>query len=401
MTVELKPLGNACNLNCTYCYEEPLRLAGNTKTSKTYDLDVMLHIAESKNESVAVFGGEALLVPIKDLEKIFQYSYNKFGYASVQTNGSLITQKHVELFKKYNVSIGISIDGPNDLNSLRVSGQKNKTTDELTQQTMRNISLLRENGISVSIIITLHKLNGTRDKLPRLLHFIKWLQENGIYHGNIHTMEVDSAEAAKHSLSEEENEWAFLELAKFFDENKSLKYTPFVEIESMMFNQIGSICLFNSCDPMNTQSVYGIEGNGAISNCGMVNKEGIEWHKADDQNYMRDILLYQTEQEFGGCKGCNYFLLCNGYCNGSALNGDWRNRTEFCSTLIKLFAHYETKVERLNLVPLSKNPFLHDMEEEYIYHLMQNKRLTLPELTSLYFMNEAEIISNKDVEECL
>lgn len=386
MAVELKPLGNACNLNCTYCYQDPMRRAGNTMASKTYDLDLMLKIAREsgiKNDYYVLFGGEPLLLPKKDLEIIFKESYELNGGTSIQTNGSLIEDEHIELFKKYNVHVGVSIDGPNDLNDLRVSKQKNKSTRELTEATINNLLKLVRNNISCGVIITVHKLNGTKEKLPRLLNFISWLGNIGIRGGNIHMLEVDSKEASEYFLTTEENTWAFLELAKFFDrpENKDLEFHPFVEMELLMRSDDSkSHCIWNSCDPMNTGAVYGIEGNGQLSNCGMVNKEGIEWTKADDRSFIRDLVLYQTPQDKGGCKDCPFFVLCNGYCTGAAIDNDWRNRTYHCNTVKAVFQYYEEKIEKEGGVPFSKRPDRAYIEELYIESIMNSDtRLTLSE----------------------
>lgn len=387
MTLELKPLGNSCNLGCIYCYQEPMRNAGNVRTTNKYDLDEMMKKADESGQThngYAIFGGEALLLPIKDLEYLFKNSYEKYGRGSIQTNGSLITDKHVELFKKYNIDVGMSVDGPNELNDLRVPVSKKQKVEDLTKASMTAIQKLVMNGVSLGIIITVHKLNGTGDNLDRLLNFLEWLRDIGVVGGNIHMLEVDSPEAASYSLTPEENINAFIKLAEFFDreENKHLVFEPFRELERMMEgdNTLAS-CIWNSCDNMNTQAVYGIEGNGQLSNCGMVNKEGIEWSKDSSNEYLRDIVLYQTSHEQNGCKGCPFFLMCNGYCNGSTIDGDWRNKTIFCSTLKKMFAYYEKKVEDKGMVPFSKHPYRFIMEENYISSIInEGTRKFIPQL---------------------
>lgn len=388
MTLEFKPLGNSCNLGCTYCYQEPMRKAGNVRASKSYDLDLMIKIADEADYTVdhfTLFGGEALLLPKKHLEVLMKASFERFGKVSLQSNGALIDDEHIELFKKYNALVGISIDGPNDLNNMRMSVQKNKSTQDLTSSTMSNLQKLANNQIPTGIIITVHKLNGTKEELPRLLNFIKWLGDIGIKGGNIHMLEVDSKEASDHCLSSEENEYAFLELAKFFDrpENQDLYYQPFREMENMQESSTEANCIWRSCDPMNTQSVYGIEGNGQLSNCGMVNKEGIEWTKAEDNSYMRDIILYQTPDEKGGCKGCEYFLMCNGYCPGSSMDSDWRNKTYYCSSLKKMFKYYEQKVENKGITPLSKRADRVDLETIFFNNLMTNNRPNIREMEKM------------------
>jgi len=273
-----------------------MREAGNTRASKTYDIDKMLEIAENSgiDDIYTVFGGEALLLPKKDLEKILRASYLKKGEASVQTNGSLIDDDHIKLFKKYNVHVGISIDGANELNAMRESIMKNKTTEELTNATVNNLLKLAQNGISSGVIFTVHKLNGTGENLTRLQNFIRWLGDIGIKGGNLHMLEIDGEEASDYLLTSEENTEAFLRMAEFFDrpENHDLMYHPFKALEEMMKGDDSDAhCIWKSCDAMNTGAVHGIEGNGQISNCGMVNKEGIEWTKADDTSRVRDLIL--------------------------------------------------------------------------------------------------------------
>ena len=79
-----------------------------------------------------------------------------------------------------------------------------------------------------------------------------------------------------------------------------------------------------------TRAVQGIEGTGRLSNCGRTNKDGVDFVKAATPGYERYIALYQTPQDQGGCSGCRFFIFCKGQCPGTAMNGDWRNKTEHC-----------------------------------------------------------------------
>jgi uncharacterized protein len=301
----------------------------------------------------------------------------------------LITPEHARIFKEYNVKVGVSIDGPADLNSLRVPTNKRLSVDDMTKKTMDALQILSQHEVYAGIILTVHKLNGMPDKLPRLMNFIRWLGDLGHMSGNIHTLEVDSEVAKQYCLTPEENEHAFIQLAEFFDQHTDLFYDPFREMELMMKgNNDTANCIWKSCDSMNTGAVYGIEGNGQLSNCGMVNKEGIEWTKANDTSYVRDLILYQTEHEYGGCKGCPYFVACNGYCPGSSIDGDWRNKTTYCSSLKKMFAYYETKVESQGIVPYSKRPGRERMEEIYINEISSGR--PKPTMTQLADMVGAE-----------
>ena len=74
-----------------------------------------------------LFGGEPLLVPIADLEELWRWGLEKYGRNRVQTNGALINDEHVRLFRQYKVDVGISIDGPGELNDARWDGSLEKT----------------------------------------------------------------------------------------------------------------------------------------------------------------------------------------------------------------------------------------------------------------------------------
>ena len=67
MSIELRPLGVKCNIQCQYCYQNPERDAGNILNS--YDLEKIFPALERDGRPFTFFGGEPLLVPIADLER--------------------------------------------------------------------------------------------------------------------------------------------------------------------------------------------------------------------------------------------------------------------------------------------------------------------------------------------
>jgi uncharacterized protein len=69
------------------------------------------------------------------LEKLWKWGFDKYKSNGIQTNGSLINDQHIELFKKYNVHVGISIDGPDELSDARWYGTL-ETTRKKNQLTL-------------------------------------------------------------------------------------------------------------------------------------------------------------------------------------------------------------------------------------------------------------------------
>lgn len=335
----------AAGLATHNCYQEPVREAKNIKAK--YDMDEMkrqIDLIKPHSNSLNLFGGEILLMKEKDLEELFKYGYEAFGNCSIQTNGALINDNHIRMFKEYNVTVGFSVDGPNELNDLRKHRGNPKKTRQSTQATMDNILKVQQNGIHAAVIITIHRENATPERLPRLINFIRWLGDIGINEGNIHTLERESTMSTQdYVLTPEENVWAFTELAKFHEANPDLNWNPFRDIKKVIFNEDDTnvLCYWKKCDPLNTQAVYGIEGDGAISNCGRAYKEGINWTKASDTFYGRYISFYYTPQDMGGCQGCRFWSICGGSCPGESMKGDYRNKTEHCSTQKAMLGMYE------------------------------------------------------------
>ena len=77
---------------------------------------------ERAGSHFTIFGGEPLLVPEHVLEELWAFGLERFGRNGIQTNGTLINDRHIAFFKRYSVSVGISVDGPDDLNDVRWAG---------------------------------------------------------------------------------------------------------------------------------------------------------------------------------------------------------------------------------------------------------------------------------------
>jgi uncharacterized protein len=69
MTVEVRPLGVGCNIQCQYCYQNPARDAGNVPHG--YDLDRIKAAIVEEGGDFSLFDGEPLLVPLADLEALW------------------------------------------------------------------------------------------------------------------------------------------------------------------------------------------------------------------------------------------------------------------------------------------------------------------------------------------
>jgi uncharacterized protein len=330
-------------------------------------MDLMKAAVEREGGPFTLFGGEPLLLPEKDIEELWAWGFQRYGRNSVQTNGVLINDRHIELFKQYNVSVGISIDGPGELNDVRWVGTLERTR-EATAKTERAIARLCHAGLPPGLIVTLHRGNAVGERLERLLNWFRSLEALGVRKARLHILEVDDERVREaHALTLEENLDAFGAFLELESELTTLELDVFADMRALLLGEDeGTGCVWNACDPHTTRAVRGVEGTGQASNCGRTNKEGIDFVKADTEGFERYLALYQTPQEYGGCQSCRFFMMCKGQCPGTAIDGDFRNRSEHCALWMTLFERLESDLLEEGREPLSVSPERERLERAYL-----------------------------------
>jgi uncharacterized protein len=398
MGIELRPLGVACNLACHYCYQNPQRDAGNQRM--TYDLDKMKAAALRIGGPFTLFGGEPLLMRFEDLENLFAWGLETSGGSSIQTNGILIEDRHIDLFRHYKVSVGISIDGPGQLNDARWHRGLEKTRQS-TALVENAIERLCRDYEAPGLIITLHKGNATAEKLPIMADWVRRLHSIGVRSVRLHLLEVDHASIRETlALSARENVQALQAFAEVQTSLPGMYFDLFDEMEALLDGRDQNVgCTWRACDPYTTEAVQGIEGNGQSSNCGRTNKEGIGFIKARTTGYERYLTLYRTPQDENGCKGCRFFLMCKGQCPGTAIDGDWRNRTEHCEEWKQLFRTIERRMVSAGKIPLTIQPLRFDLEERQIQAWESGENPSISRLLADWYQEqrgESDIIDRAD-----
>lgn len=164
-SIIVKPVGAACNLNCTYCY---YRSKNSSRKIAVMADDVLEQYVRSiitihGSKAVIEFawhGGEPTLAGLNFFAKAvsLQHKYGKGRHIlnTFQTNGTLLNDEWCRFFAENHFRIGISIDGPEQLhNAYRVSfggqGSFNKV--------MNGIDLLKKHGVSYNTLTTVNVIN--------------------------------------------------------------------------------------------------------------------------------------------------------------------------------------------------------------------------------------------------
>ncbi len=140
---------NRCNLSCRYCYmdscEKGVDMGWNI-------LETAIGLAASKRVTrIQITGGEPLLAKpqVKFLIETASKMKNRPAI-SIQTNGTLIDESWAAFFKQHEVEIGISIDGPPEINSY-IRGQSGNV--------LRAMGIIQKAGIDFGVTAVVTKYN--------------------------------------------------------------------------------------------------------------------------------------------------------------------------------------------------------------------------------------------------
>lgn len=147
-----------CNLKCLYCYSSE-----NSSNAPIMPESIALKATElvfrhTKREKIAInfHGGEPLLAPMEWYDTVsnsmeaLSKKYKKKAYLRMQSNATLINEKVIQTLTRYNVQVGVSIDGPPEINFLS-RGDRSLS--------YRGAELLKSAGLLGGIIVALNRYN--------------------------------------------------------------------------------------------------------------------------------------------------------------------------------------------------------------------------------------------------
>lgn len=119
----VKPVGGDCNLNCAYCYF--IQKMAKTPQGIIMPTNVLRELinqtcAVQKKVEFIWHGGEPILAGMNFYQQAlkFQMPWIDKGaeiYNSIQTNGTLFTDEWLMFLQQNHFSVGLSIDGPEEL----------------------------------------------------------------------------------------------------------------------------------------------------------------------------------------------------------------------------------------------------------------------------------------------
>lgn len=164
-------LTNDCNLRCKYCYAE----GGKKNEYMNFNIaETALQIPQNKNFNIQLAGGEPLL-NFGLIKRLYEEVKNKYPKVkiSMQTNGTLITKDIAKKLKEMNISLGISLDGPPQINE-QLRGKTKEVVDGLKN--------LAEEGVIVNLNCVVNNIN---------INYLSQLIDFAHYIGNVNGIGLD------------------------------------------------------------------------------------------------------------------------------------------------------------------------------------------------------------------
>lgn len=180
-----------CNIACRYCY------LSSRHVSVRMSPDICRHVAASlvpveQRVDLVWHCGEPLACGIDHLEQLFEpFEALRAGHAiqhSIQTNATLIDASWCEFFRKFDVSVSVSVDGPPEMNGERIDRRGVNTIDKC----LEGVGLLKDNAIPFNTISVV-----TEQSIRRAPEIYEFLVELGPTSAAFNVLELDGASSVR------------------------------------------------------------------------------------------------------------------------------------------------------------------------------------------------------------
>lgn len=162
-----------CNINCRYCYlpRRTDKTVMQQSTVRALFEQVFASGWASEELTIIWHAGEPLVVPPAFYESAFQAIAalcpgSVHVRHSMQTNGMMLSTEWCDLFKRWRVGVGVSIDGPRRFNDAH---RLTRTGGSTFDQALAGIRLLRREGVPFHVISVLSQ--NSMDAPQELLDF--------------------------------------------------------------------------------------------------------------------------------------------------------------------------------------------------------------------------------------
>ena len=373
----------ACNFACEYCSEgdkKPSELSEQIFQKLIDELPQLLEHKQDDCVNILWHGGEPLLWGREKLIACMEYAEQKLKKYHLefimQSNGYLIDDAFMEMFQRFHVRVGISLDGYPELHNIN---RPLKDGTQTFNKVWNNIQRLRDNHLGGSILMVLNTENVDGGKL------FKFLEDNEVV-CKINPL-IPCGRASKREVKKISQGYIALLQYLFEKAVESQKKIVIEPIDSIMDAIISgstlSECSYNgNC----SQSILCLYSDGKIGFCGRDSEKEKYVYGDLQKNSLMDLYNCEIAQKVRvrdsylkahNCRNCSVWDLCHGGCTFEALNhwGDMNMPFPYCEERRELLKYLQT-----HGLDLLKKRLIREKKEQRI-RLEEKKRL-LKEVTA-------------------
>ena len=335
-----------CNLRCKYCFADCGPFKGEDMTEDVMDatIDSMLSMPQVKVITFEFQGGEAstnVSGMRKFIEKVenVKVNYNKLVKYRTEINCISVTEELISLVKDFNVSVGVSLDGPKYMTDLtRVDINGNGAYDRIE----KGIKKLRDNGIYIDgAVCTIGQHNVY---YPRQL--MQYFDEIGM---NFKPRPVNILGREKeNNLTTKPGEWfkCFKQMHEIKDEVDVENFSVHIFEENVYTPIRDYICLRYPCGA--ARELVSVNPNGDVFPCDGFKGEkkfvmgNVLEEKIEDMLKKPDIvkLRNRTASSIEKCSKCMFRGMCCSCCYSAyGKFGDIYREDPHCADRRKIYVY--------------------------------------------------------------
>lgn len=355
-------IASRCNLDCSYCYEYNMGDDSWKTMPKFMSFETMSLVVDRiknhsnkydfDNISISLHGGEPLLVGIARFEKYIDIiKTNLPGYRlsiGVQSNAILIDKTFIDFFEKNEIYVGISYDGPpeiNDKNRYYHNGKGSAKDVEIA------LKLLSNSNIFSGILTVIDVNSNPIDTWHYLSNFSPPVIDFLLPHANWDNLPKSHDE----NNFTKYGDWMILIFNDWLNGyNSNIRIRFFEEILYRLFGKKGSL------ESLGTEEVglITIALNGdyeqvdtmksvfpGAQNIGL----NVRLNDLDDVLNNQSIINRQTGKDglCFKCQNCKIVDICGGgyYPHRFSKLNEFNNPSVYCKDLYKLITHIENSVK--------------------------------------------------------
>lgn len=140
-----------CNLECEYCFFQPRKYEHMTMTNFRKVIEIL---KAQKSFFLTLSGGEPFLHP--QINDILEYAHDEFEHVTVLSNGTCIREENVDCMKEIIREKGYF---PMQVSLDSIDSDTNDKTRGMANRVMKNLEILRDAGVSLTIAIVVSSQN--------------------------------------------------------------------------------------------------------------------------------------------------------------------------------------------------------------------------------------------------